>query len=211
MKLLLIRHGEMICDPFVCPPSPVSNCLSELGIRQATKAGAALKDKNITYCFSSPYGRALQTAEIAMTDKKISINLLDFLHEWEPNHDMNDLPSTEFEDIIKLNGGKYAEEMWKTEMGEGCYEMFARICPSFLNELDKIGICARQGGFVIDEKNKDAIIAVFAHGGSLNVLLTFLLEMPPFPIGRFSFSLAGIATIDFLERKGINYPQLIIE
>ena len=39
MKLLLVRHGQMAGDPYLCPDRPVSGCLSPEGVAQARALG----------------------------------------------------------------------------------------------------------------------------------------------------------------------------
>jgi broad specificity phosphatase PhoE len=210
MKLLLIRHAQMAGDPFCRPSRPVSGCLSELGVRQAEALAARLADTPIDLAISSPYGRALQTAEIALGKRNVPITILDSLHEWLPNMALDTMPSTEAEAIRKQASECYAEETWKTDMGEGCFDVYARVVPPFLRELDKLGIHARMGGYVLEEKVRDLTLAVFAHGGSLSTLLAFLLECRPFPVGHFAFQYTGTATLEFNECRGIHYPALVV-
>ncbi|CAI6051553.1 histidine phosphatase family protein [Cohnella sp. JJ-181] len=211
MRLTLIRHGHMAGDPFICPERPVAGCLSDdCGILQAEATAEALKNERYDYAFSSPYGRALQTAEIVLDGRDVDIQILPFLYEWMPNRELEKIPSTAFEEMQRQAGDAYAEETWKTDMGEGYYDMCARIIPPFLKELAKIGLHSRMGGFVPEAHAHSLSAAVFAHGGSLSVLLGFLLGVRPFPVGSFSFEHTGVAVIDFAERKGIYYPQLVL-
>lgn len=211
MRLILVRHGENGGDPFGCPDRPVKGYLSRAnGIRQAEELRDSLKNTNIDYAFSSPYGRALQTAEIALEGRDIPIKILPSLKEWQPDRRLEDLHCTEYERIVMMVQDKYVEETWKTELGEGTFDMYARICPSFLKELDALGIHSRMGGFVIDPSARDLSIAVFAHGGSLGILLSFLLDLRPFPVGRFSFQLTGAAVVNYSPCKDIYYPSLAI-
>lgn len=211
MKLTLIRHGEMDGDPFICPKSPVSGCLTEeTGVLQAKETAKALKDMKFDHAFSSPYGRALQTAEIVLEGRDMDIKILPFIHEWMPNLELDSVPSTVAEEIYKRDREAYAEETWKTELGEGHFEMCSRIIPPFLKELDKLGIHNRYGGFVPEENAKDLSIVVFAHGGSLGILLNFLLGVRAFPIGSFTFEHTGAAFLEFTERHGVFYPQLVV-
>lgn len=198
-------------DPFICPEPGVSGCLSDdAGVPQAQALAEAMKDERIDVAFTSPFGRALQTCEIVMEGHDVQIKILPFLYEWMPDQTLKELPSCEFEKINKMSEDAYAEETWKTDMGEGCYDMYARICPPFLKELATVGIHSRYGGFVPDSGSEDKVVAVFAHGGSLNVLLSFLLGMTPFPVGRFGFELTGVATLNFSEKGGVYYPQLLL-
>jgi broad specificity phosphatase PhoE len=210
MKLLLIRHGEMAGDAFVCPASPVTGCLSPTGIAQARAAQRALRDVQIDLAFSSPYGRALQTAEIVLADRNVPLSIFEFLKEWMPNPALDSLSDAEREHLHRLANEGYAEETWKTDLGEGCYGMFDRICPPFLVELDRLGVHHRMGGYVIEDGAQNLSLAIFAHGGTLNTLLSFLLGVPPFPLGRFSFALTGAAIVEMGERRGIHHPKLVI-
>jgi broad specificity phosphatase PhoE len=211
MMLLLIRHAKMTGDPEICPASPVSGCLSEAeGIPQARALAEKLHSINIDAAFSSPMGRALQTAELALTGRNVPIKVLPFLREWIPSPELSGSNSSEFETMLERDRYRYAEETWKTELGEGCFDMYARICPPFLKELAMLGVHQRMGGFVLDERAKNLTLAVFSHGGTLNVLLSFILGLPPFPFASFAFELTGIAALRFTERRGIFYPMLTI-
>lgn len=209
MRMTFVRHGKMAGDPFVRPGPGVNGCLcEEEGVPQAEATREALAEWRFDHAFSSPYGRALQTAEIVMRPHGVDVEVLDFLHEWMPNHDLNELPSTEAEAIRERVAGMYADEIWKTDLGEGCLEMMARVGPPFLKVLDGLGIHKRFGGYVPDAGCKDLSIIVFAHGGSLNALLRFLLGIPPFPIGIFAFQLTGVMTLLFSEARGVYYPAI---
>ncbi|MFC0215001.1 histidine phosphatase family protein [Paenibacillus chartarius] len=211
MKLTLIRHGHMAGDPFICPERPVKGCLSEEhGILQAKATAEALRNENFDYAFSSPYGRALQTAEIVMAERETDIRILPYLYEWMPNRALEQVPSTVLEEMQRQAGDAYAEDTWKTEMGEGYYDMCARIIPPFLKDMSAIGLHSRMGGFVPEEHAKELSVVVFGHGGSLGILVSFLLGVRPFPVGSFTFEHTGAAVLHFTERKGIYYPQLVI-
>ena len=211
MKLLLIRHGKMAGDPYVRPARPVTGSLSDaVGIPQARALSARLKDEPIDIALSSPYGRALQTAEIALAGRDVPIRILDCLIEWQPDPALKNATSTQFEAIMQLESQRCAEETWKTELGEGCFDMYARIIPPFLAALADLGIRSRQGGFVPDAAAATKTVAVFAHGGSLSVVLAHLLGVRPFPVGSFHIEETAVATIEFTERQGIHYPVLRI-
>lgn len=210
MKIVFVRHAEIAGDPFIEPSSPVSGCLSKKGVAQAKAAAKALKDVKFDVAFSSTYGRAMQTAEAIIAGRKLKLKTLPFLVEWLPNRELSKLPSTEFGEIQRRVSECYPEETWKTEMGEGCFDMYARVCPPFLKELDKLGIHSRMGGYVIDKGKEDISILVVAHGGSLGVLLSFMLGLPPFPVSRLSFAHTGAATLNFSDCRGIFHPQLHI-
>jgi broad specificity phosphatase PhoE len=212
MILYLIRHAEMAGDPFCCPTTPVSGCLSEPnGIEQASQTAKMMAEKQIDFAISSSYGRALQTAEIVLGSRDIPIKTVHNLHEWYPNLELDKIPSTEFSKMQTIESSKFAEETWKTQLGEGTFDMYARIIPAFLESLSEVGLHQRYGGWHIDEASRDKNIAIFAHGGSLNTILSFILKIPPFPIGSFSFEHTGVAEIKFIENNNVFYPSLVIK
>ncbi|HXY42214.1 MAG TPA: histidine phosphatase family protein [Vicinamibacteria bacterium] len=210
VRLTLVRHGEAAGDPFAAPSRPVHGFLSERGVQQAEAARRALAEERFDVAFSSPYGRALQTAEAVLQGRAVEIRVLPFLREWLPNPALAGAPKETLDEVTRRASQAYAEESWKTGLGEGTFEMYARIVPPFLAELDRLGIHNRMGGFVVDEKARGLSIVVFAHGGTLNVLLSHLLGLRPFPQGAFAFELTGVALLQLTERQGIGYPQLVV-
>ncbi|MCH2176063.1 MAG: phosphoglycerate mutase family protein [Lentisphaeria bacterium] len=210
MQITFIRHGEIAGDPFIQPqPGNVRGSLSEdKGVLQAEATREQINPENFDMVFSSSYGRALQTAEIIFQKADVPITVLPFLHEWLPDRSLEDVPDTRMEEINARVSSYYAEETWKTDLGEGTFDMCARVCPPFLKELAKIGIHKRHGGFVLDESARELNIAVVAHGGTFNILIAFLLGMAPFPVGRFRFELTGVLEMYFEEAQGVWYPQI---
>ncbi len=209
MKLVLIRHAEMTGGPFLKPdPDTVSGCLSEAGVIQAQKLADAFNNERLDIIYCSPFGRALQTAKI-LAGASGKITVLDFLHEWLPNPELDRMPPEHARELIERTNNLCPDETWKTELGEGVFEMFNRIGPPFLEELRKSGIHRRSSGYVLDDKAQDLTIAVVAHGGSLGVLTSFLLNLPPSPVSLFEFELTGVLEIRFHQRGGAYYPKII--
>lgn len=208
-RLVLLRHGEMDGDPFVRPSRPVSGCLSELGIAQATAASRHLAGRRWRAVLTSPFGRALQTAEIAY-GADAPITIVDALHEWLPNPALAEAPSTTWEEMWRHNAKLTPEESWQTQAGEGTYAMYARVIPGALAALAANGWHSRNGGFILDSDGAGGDIAIVAHGGSLGVLLSHLLGMRPFPVASFGFELCGIAELVLAPQAGVWYPHLVI-
>lgn len=210
MKLLLIRHAKMAGDPFATPPSPVNGCLSKEGIAQAEALSASLADMPIDIALTSPYGRAVETAERALSGRGINIVRVPGLEEWMPSDAFRNAVSTEAEAMLARDRERFAEETWKTELGEGVYDILARTVPALLGALAREGWHHRSGGWQPDAGAESKTVAVFAHGGSLNALLSFLLGVRPFPVGSFSFKHCGVAAVEFTERRGIYHPCLVL-
>ena len=208
MKLLLIRHARMKGDPYCEPPSPVTGCLHPDGVAQAEALGRALAATPIDVAFSSPYGRAVETAERALAGRGLEVVRVPGLQEWTPSPAFRNATSTEASAMAARDAGRWAEETWKTELGEGTFDVLARVVPALLGALASVGWHARQGGWTCDEGAEKKTVAVFAHGGSLNAMLTFLLGVRPFPVGCFSFPYCGVATVSFQPRRGVYHPAL---
>jgi broad specificity phosphatase PhoE len=211
MRLTLLRHGEMTGDPFIRPERPVSGSLTEeRGVPQAEAARDALAAMRVDRVLCSPYGRALQTAEIVFGGRSVPITTHEFLREWDPTEEVKSLANDDFERRMAALGGLHVEETWKTDVGEGRLDLYARIVPPFLRELSSLGIRPRQGGYVPDPGAESLSVAVVAHGGSLGVLLDFLLGRSLLPWSGFSFAHTGTAFVGFSERRGIWHPHLAL-
>ncbi len=210
MKIIMVRHAENGGDPFGEPGRNAKGFISAKGLNQAARLAEAIKGRKIDVVLCSPIGRAVETAERALVGKKTKFIICDFLKEWMPSPEFRESQGTRFEEILKQNADRYAEETWKTELGEGTFDLYARICPPFMKQIASMGIRPMHGGFVPTEKAKKLNIAVFAHGGSLSTLLSFILDIRPFPIGKFAFELTGLAEIGFNEKRGVYYPFLTI-
>ena len=73
MRLFLVRHGD---------PDYDKDCLTELGHRQADVVAQRLLEEGIEAIYSSPMGRARQTAQPFAEASGIGkINILDFMKE----------------------------------------------------------------------------------------------------------------------------------
>ena len=72
MRLIFIRHAE---------PDYENDCLTEQGIREAACLNEFLKNTDLGEVYSSPLGRALQTAQIATEGKNVKIHQVSWLEE----------------------------------------------------------------------------------------------------------------------------------
>ena len=79
-KLVLLRHSEpkSFPGPWI---QPQNNPISEKGNEQANKVSNSLKGKNIASIYSSPFTRALQTAEIIGKSLGLEVKVKEDLKE----------------------------------------------------------------------------------------------------------------------------------
>ena len=208
MQVDLIRHGNMAGDPHQFYTPPVSGCLSEKGVAQAASLGRALKGIKFDAVYSSPLGRAIQTAQSFAAPEGIEI--LPWLIEWRPAHILNGGDAANYETMLKSAATLRPEESWKTVAGEGAFEMANRIVPGWLEVMGRHGIRAGHGGYLLENPDNAQRVALVAHGGSLCVLLAFILGIPFQPYAPLQFTETGVAVIDFVKRLDVWYPALKI-
>lgn len=72
MRLIFVRHGE---------PNYENDTLTENGNDQAKKTAERLKNEGISAIYSSPMGRAYETAYYTADIYGLDITKLDFMHE----------------------------------------------------------------------------------------------------------------------------------
>ena len=72
MKIVLVRHGD---------PNYEKDCLTELGHKQAAVAAQRLLKEGIDEVYSSPLGRARQTASYFSDLTGLPVQILDFMQE----------------------------------------------------------------------------------------------------------------------------------
>ena len=210
MKFYFIRHGRMAGDPHAYFNPPVQGCLSQEGERQAAMMGMALSRVSFSSIFSSPLGRAIQTAQLLKPLPGVSIQVMDWLVEWRPAHVLEGGDPARYEEMLKRGAALRPEQCWKTPAGEGALEMAARLVPGWVNLLESLGVHAGHGGYLLDNPDDARNVALVAHGGSLGHLLAFVLGIPIQPHPPIQFHETGVAVVNLVRRVDVWYPVLEI-
>ena len=208
MHLYLIRHGNMAGDPHAHFRPPVEGCLSEQGCKQVERLVQDMNGLRLTHVVASPLGRALQTAQGLAIPRGLEIQVEPWLEEWRPASVMGEEADTRYETILLRSGELSPEQSWKTGNGESLMQMADRMIPGLLSLLSGWGVEAGHGGYLMEEEAEDYRIALVAHGGTLNVLMMFLLGLPIRPGHPFRFEETGVARITFEPTLGVWYPSL---
>lgn len=147
MEIYFIRHGETLWNTLKIFQGSSDSPLTDLGISQAEKLSAKLKNVKFTDFYSSPMGRTIQTTKIIMGDRKQKIKFIDEFKEISMG-DIEGVPRSEFEE-------KYPKEFYdffnnpvdynpKVYHGENYYEVIERVKKgldkllSYLNDNDKV-------------------------------------------------------------------------
>ena len=202
MRLIFVRHGE---------PNYKEDCLTPTGHEQAKLAAERLKGEGIEKIFSSPMGRAYQTAEY--TAKALGfpdIEVLDFMHEitWGSTdgspvfHDGNPW-------YIADEMAERGMDLWDTDWEQGeffrnntCVEnvhMIEREFDKFLLTLGQ----RREGRHyrTITETDNDHTYVLFSHGGSSCAAISHILGLTfPFSCASLHMPFTAICVIRFDSR-----------
>ena len=183
MQVLLVRHAL----PLRSEPGEGSDPeLSDAGRAQAGRVPAALARFPVVRVMSSPQRRAVQTAEPVAAARALPIDIDDRFAEYD-----RDLPL-----YIPV-------EQIRSERPEEWARMASGHLPG---AVDEEAFCARvRAGLddVVAAADHEDTVAVFSHGGVINVLLHEILgteRLLSFPIDyasvtRLLFSRSGRATV----------------
>ena len=183
MKMIFVRHGH---------PDYEHDCLTQLGHEQAAKAALRLKDEGIQQIFSSPFGRAYETALHTARMVSQDVTKLDFMREirWGSSDGKE----------VYANGHPWDTSLYAVSLGHSLMdESWTRLAPFSNNivfsELERVAQQAdawletlgyrREGtNYRVVGEDTDRTIALFSHGGSSSALFAHLLNLPFFYLCR---------------------------
>lgn len=197
----------MTGDPHAHREPPVTDGLSELGVHQAARLQASLQTVPFTHIYCSPLARAVQTAQALADPRGLNLDIRHWLEEWRPAHVMGEVADTRYETLMKEAEALRPEQTWKTSAGESLMQMADRMIPGIQALLAEHGLEAGHGGYLAGEESEDCV-GVVSHGGTLNVLMMFLLGVPLRPGHPFRFEETGHAVIRFHRVAEVWYPAL---
>jgi len=216
MRLIFVRHGD---------PDYQNDCLTPKGIEQAKRTAQRLSTEDIKAIYSSPMGRAKETASYTAKDHGLEINVLDYMHEiWWGDRDKNIEDSRK----IPLEGHpwsiayqvltefpEYATDATWAEhpyfKNNICMDYFDRINSGIDSLLAQYGL-KREGKFYRCMEECSDTIALFAHGGSGAILFSHLLSISfPIVLTTLPFGVCSVSIFDFAAMKGeMTIPRLEI-
>lgn len=138
-KIYLTRHGETVWNTKGIMQGWADSPLSELGIKQAEWLRDRIKDLHIDVIYSSPTGRAYNTAKIAKGNRNIEIIPEDGLREinigqWE-GKDQNEIKALGEENYY--NFWNVPSKYKPTGLGESFNDVKNRISSTLNEILDK--------------------------------------------------------------------------
>ena len=208
MRLIMVRHGE---------PDYQKDCLTDEGRRQARAAAERLSREGIGAVYSSPNGRARETASFTAQRLGLQVRVLDFMHEitWGgPEIPENGHPWTLSDRMIRDEDYAFAGAGWRQHpyfrqnAATGCFDEVTARFDAFLEEQGY----RHEGGRFMCLANGERTLALFSHGGSGGCVLSHMLSLPfPYVLTVMPFDFTSILILDFPNRPGeYVYPRLAL-
>ena len=211
MLLYIIRHGD---------PDYETDTLTERGRAQAEAVGKRLAGSGINRIFSSPMGRARETAEPLSRLTGIPIETEVWTHEVQDER-LTTYPSGErisisaidndlfrrYGDIdLKFEDAFDSRALKSTDMKRA----LAYISENGRDFLSRLGYCEEDGVYRITEPNEDRV-ALFCHSVFARTWLSYLLHIPLHMMwADFIYTHTGVTVLNFENHKsGLTAPRCL--
>ena len=196
MRIIFVRHGE---------PDYERDCLTERGRIQALAAAERLREEGIAEIWSSPLGRAAETAAAAAEALSLPVRTLDFMRElhWG-SIDGTPVPADghpwDLADMLAAEGWDLTDPGWRehayfrNNLVTAEADHVARKTDEWLLSLGY----ERNGAYYrsVRPDNRQVTVALFCHGGSSAAAMGHILNLPfPSACGLFHLEFTGITVI----------------
>lgn len=196
MRILFVRHGE---------PDYARDCLTPLGEEQAGAAAARLRDEGIEAIYTSPMGRARQTAEETAKILGLEPIVLDFMHEihWgsaDGTPVFADGHPWHIADEMASQGWDLTDRGWKSHpffVHNRAVEEVEKVERGIDGWLASLGY-EREGAYYlcVREDEEQHTVALFSHGGSSSAAMGRILNLPfPYMCAVLHLPFTGITVI----------------
>ena len=205
MRIIFVRHGD---------PDYLQDCLTQNGHKHAAAVAQRLAKEGISEIYSSPCGRAYETASYTALLLNLPIVKLDYMQEisWGgfriPN---NGHPWMLAESLLE-SGFDFRARDWKGHPffdGNAATEGYKFITVLFDLFLQSQGYKHEKGRFFCTTETSKTI-ALFGHGGSGACVLAHLLSLPfPYVLAVMPFDFASITIVDLpVSERAYVHPVL---
>ena len=208
MLLYIVRHGD---------PDYANDCLTERGKIQAEAVGKRIFDAGVTQIYSSPMGRARQTAAPACRLLGLECNIEPWAHEVEEER-LTPVPYGKPTSVSMIqntyyreNGGidlPYDRAFEATGFStSGMAAATARIEQGGREFLERLGYKEENGVYRILRNNEDRV-ALFCHTVMARAWLSTLLHIPIHLMwAGFQMTHTGVTVLEFKNNEnGITAP-----
>ena len=211
MLLYIIRHGD---------PNYSKDCLTKRGKLQAEAVGKRIFDSKIDRIFSSPLGRAVETAEPACRMLGIPYSIEEWTREIGDER-LTPFPDGEFKSVSKLQNTYFRENGNISLTYEDAYKCQGinqskmKDAVGLIEEkgnefLERLGYREENGIYRILKKNNEKV-ALFCHSAFARAWLSTLLHIPLHIMwSSFGYTHTGVTIIEFKNNKnGITAPRCL--
>lgn len=199
MTLYIIRHAD---------PDYENDTITEFGWKEANALAEWLKDVKIDKIYTSPRGRAIDTAKPTCEIKGMTSEILEWTEESHDYMAVGDMtPDSQCTYSYSVQKGIYDFKDFKNNNRIKTIENMIRNSDEFLAARGYV----REGGMYRIERDNDESIAVFCHNGFGTAWIGHLIGLAP---GLSFFSLllntSSVTTIEFNREfeHGYTRPEL---
>ncbi len=202
MLLYIVRHGD---------PIYVTDTLTERGKKQAEAVGKRIYDSGINVIYSSPMGRARETAEPACRMLGLDCNIEEWTREIQDER-LTPFPDGKLKSVTLVQNTYYRENGYinlpyeRTFECQGFNESGMEKAFNFIKEkgdefLERLGYKEENGVYRILRQNEDKV-ALFCHAAFTRAWLSYLLHIPVHIMwSSFQYTHTGVTIIDFPNNK----------
>ncbi len=194
MRLILIRHGE---------PDYKKDCLTAAGRLQAAACADRLASEQISEIYTSPMGRARETASYTAKKLGLTMTILPFMHEisWGgENIPENGHPWTLSDRMIAEENTNFFLKDWRSHpyfAGNPALMYYDTISTEIDTFLEAQGY-RHMGNRFLCAAQKEKTIALFSHGGSGACVLAHTLSLPfPYVLSVMPYDFTSIIILRF--------------
>ena len=203
MRIVFVRHGE---------PDYARDCLTERGRIQAAAAAERLRDEGIEEIWSSPMGRARETAAATSKVLDLPVKTLDYMRElrWG-SIDGTPVPADghpwDLADEMAGQGWDLTNPGWREHpfFANNLVTANADFVAAKTDEwLLSLGY-ARNGAYYWCTRtdSEQRTVALFSHGGSSAAAMGHILNLTfPYACALFHLEFTGITVIRLARKPG---------
>lgn len=211
MLLYLIRHGD---------PNYALDCLTPRGKEQAQALAKRLQHAGITQVYSSPMGRAIETAQPTCELLGLPMTIEEWSHEigkemYAPFPDGEPQALFKVQNTYYLENGNYDLPFSRAMECPGFNQSNLETARTYIREngmefLARLGYREENGIFRIENPNEGRV-ALFCHGCFLFTFVSELLHIPLHVMwASFGFNHTGVTILRFPNNSnGITAPRCL--
>jgi len=212
MLLYIVRHGD---------PDYVTDTLTERGKIQAEAVANRMRDSKIDRIYSSPMGRARQTAEPTCRMLGLPCEIEEWAHEIGNECLHTPFPDGVKKSITNVQNTYYRENGFLELDYNHTYacpgireanmpEAVAYIEKNGYEFLERLGYRYEDGVFRILRKNEERV-ALFCHAAMARAWISVLFHIPLHIVwASFSYTHTGVTVLEFANHEnGVTAPKCL--